>query len=101
MKKYFTYILASHRNGALYCGVTSNLVHRLWQHRAGQIPGESGVLVWYEEHLDLRSTLSREIQIRRASEAWKLYLVQQANPTWRDLYDDLLLPAPRPTAAAA
>lgn len=100
MRKYFTYILASHRNGALYCGVTGNLVHRLWQHRAGLIPG-GGLLVWYEEHLDLRSTLRRETQIQRASEAWKLHLIQQTNPAWRDLYDDLLIPAARPTAVAA
>jgi putative endonuclease len=100
MKKYFTYILASHRNGSLYCGVAPNLVHRIWQHRAGMIPG-SGMLVWYEEHLDLRSTLRREQQIQRASEAWKRRLIEDANPAWRDLYDDLLIPAPRPTAVAA
>lgn len=99
MKKYFTYILASHRNGALYCGVTSNLVHRLWQHRAGLLPGR-GLLVWYEEHLDLRSTLRRETQIHRAGDAWKFRLIQQANPAWRDLHDDLLLP-PRKSAEAA
>jgi len=92
MKKYFLYILATHRNGALYFGVTSNPVHRLWQHRAGQVPGARGVslLVWFEEHLDLRSTLRREQHLNRASRDWQLSLIQRTNPAWNDLYDNLL-----------
>jgi putative endonuclease len=101
MRKYFTYILASHRNGALYCGVTNNLVHRIWQHRAGMVPGGTGMLVWYEEHLDLRSTLRRDLQIQRADTVWKRRLIEQSNSAWRDLYDDLLISAPRATAVAA
>lgn len=91
MRKYFIYILASHRNGALYWGVTSNLVHRIWQHRAGQTPGlPGGDLVWFEEHPDLRGTLRRELQIERSTREWKLRLIESANPHWRDLYDTLL-----------
>jgi putative endonuclease len=92
MRKYFTYILATHRNGTLYWGVTGNLVHRIWQHRAGQTPGFSGgQLVWFEEHLDLRSTLRRQIQIARCTHAARLSLIEQTNPAWRDLYDTLLV----------
>lgn len=102
MRKYFIYILASHRNGALYSGVTSNLVHRIWQHRAGQTPGRpGGDLVWFEEHLDLRSILRRELQIERSNRDWKLRLIEDANPAWRDLYDDLLVSPSRLPAEAA
>lgn len=93
MKKYVVYVLASHRNGALVCGVTGNLVHKVWQHRAGHVPGVTagaGMLVWYEEHIDMRSTLRRQQQIERASRDWQLKLVEQANPGWNDLYDSLL-----------
>lgn len=92
MKKYYLYILATHRNGALYLGVTSNLVHRLWQHRAGQVPGSHGasLLVWFEEHPDLRTTLRHQLQLDRATRDWKLSLIEQANPHWNDLYDALL-----------
>jgi putative endonuclease len=92
MRKYFVYILASHRNGALSCGVTSNLVHKTWQHRAGQIAGApaGSMLVWFEEHLDMRSTLRRQQQIARATRDWQLRLIEQANPGWRDLYETLL-----------
>lgn len=93
MKKYFLYILATHRNGALYLGVTSNLVHRLWQHRAGQVPGSHGasLLVWFEEHPDLRSTLRRHHHLDRATRDTQIPLIEQANPGWNDLYDTLLV----------
>ena len=101
MKKYFLYILATHRNGALYLGVTSNLVHRIWQHRAGQVPGSHGaaMLVWFEEHPDLRTTLRRELQLERATRDQQLSLITSRNPAWDDLYDTLL--APRPARAEA
>lgn len=100
MRKYFVYILASHRNGQLTCGVASNLVHRTWQHRAGQVAdGSGGMLVWFEEHLDMRSTLRREQQIARAGRDWQVRLIEQDNPGWNDLYDSLL--SSRPTAEAA
>ncbi len=102
MKKYFTYILATHRNGALHWGVTGNLVHRVWQHRACHAPGfAGGQLVWFEEHLDLRSTLRRKLQIDRASHDWRLRLIEQSNPAWRDLYDTLLASPARTAAEAA
>lgn len=92
MKKYFLYILATHRDGALYLGVTSNLVHRMWQHRAGQVPGSHGasLLVWFEEHPDLRTTLRRQQAIDRPGHASRLALIERTNPHWNDLYDTLL-----------
>jgi putative endonuclease len=97
MKRYFVYILASCRNGTLHCDVASNLVHRTWQHRAGQVPGDQGasMLVWFEEHPDLRSTLRRLQVIDRASHDWKTRLIEHANPHWDDLYDTLLVRTPR------
>lgn len=106
MKKYFVYMLATCRNGALCWDVTSNLIHRTWQHRAGQIPfsqirgdHSASLLVWFEEHPDLRTTLRRLQQIDRAPHAWKLRLIQETNPAWNDLYD-ALLPAHQPARAA-
>jgi putative endonuclease len=95
MKSYFVYLLASRRNGTLYCGVTNNLVHRLWQHRNGQGSGFAAkygvsMLVWFEEHADIRSAIHRETQIKRWRRDWKLKLIEDFNPNWRDLYDDLL-----------
>ena len=91
---FFAYILASRRNGTLYIGMTDNLTRRVWEHRAGVVPGftrKYGVkmLVWYEVH-ELRETaFQRERQLKKWNWAWKLQLIERTNPDWRNLADDL------------
>jgi len=101
MKSYFVYLLASRRNGTLYCGVTNNLIHRVWQHRAGQVAGFTAkynvtMLVWFEEHGYIIAAIHRETQIKRWRREWKLKLIEDFNPNWRDLYE-ALLPGPART----
>ena len=89
------YFMASQRNGTLYVGVTSNLVQRAWQHRTGAIPGFTTrygckLLVYFESHPDMATAIAREKQIKAGSRARKLALIEAGNPTWRDLYEDLL-----------
>jgi putative endonuclease len=89
------YIVASKRNGTLYTGVTSDLPPRIQLHREGQVPGftqEYGckTLVWYEQHSYMREAIKREKQIKRWLRKWKLELIEEMNPTWRDLYLDLI-----------
>jgi putative endonuclease len=91
---FFVYILASRRNGTLYIGMTDDLVRRVWQHRAGVVPGftmKYGVkmLVWYEQHETRESVLTRERQLKKWNRTWKLRLIEQMNPAWRDLWDEL------------
>ena len=91
------YILASKRNGTLYLGVTSNLVQRIWQHKNDFVEGFTkryGVhtLVWFEAHESMESAITREKAIKEWSpdeSGWKLELIEQGNPTWRDLYDEI------------
>ena len=92
---YFVYMLASRRNGTLYTGVTNDLARRVSEHRDGFVPGftrEYGVkmLVWFEHHTDIEQAILREKRIKRWRRAWKLNLIETANPDWRDLYADLL-----------
>jgi putative endonuclease len=89
------YILASKRNGTLYTGVTSDLLLRVLLHREGKVAGfarEYGckILVWYEQHNYMREAIKREKQIKRWLRKWKLELIETMNPTWRDLYPDLI-----------
>jgi putative endonuclease len=89
------YILASKRNGTLYVGVTSDLVGRVHQHREDLIPGfarkyRCKTLVWFEQHEEMHAAIHREKQIKRWLRKWKLELVEKGNPTWRDLFPDLL-----------
>ena len=88
------YILASHRNGTLYLGVTSNLVQRVWQHKQDFGDGFTArygihTLVWYEQHETMESAITREKALKAWKRAWKLELIEASNPGWRDLYAEL------------
>lgn len=88
------YILANHRNGTLHVGVTSNLIQRVWQHRNDFVDGFTckhgiHILVWFELHETMESAILREKRIKAWRRAWKLDLIEQANPYWHDLYDEL------------
>jgi putative endonuclease len=89
------YILASQRNGTLYTGVTSDLPLRVQLHREGQIPGFTRkygckLLAWYEQHHVMHEAIKREKQIKRWLRKWKLELIEAANPSWRDLFQDII-----------
>jgi len=91
-KEFCVYIIASKRNGTLYTGVTSNLVQRIWQHKRGLAEGfarKYGVkrLVYFEVHDNAVAAITREKQIKKWRRAWKLRLIEKANPDWTDLYD--------------
>ena len=89
------YILASKRNGTLYCGVTSDLIRRAFQHRDNLVAGftrEYSVhtLVWYELHHAMPEAIAREKAIKEWKRAWKVDLIQASNPYWLDLYPALV-----------
>ncbi|MBF9150771.1 GIY-YIG nuclease family protein [Novosphingobium jiangmenense] len=89
-----TYILASKRNGTLYIGVTSNLLARIHQHRDGTFEGftkDHGVkrLVWFEQHATMEHAITREKRLKKWERAWKIRLIEESNPLWRDLAEDL------------
>ena len=89
------YILASQRNGTLYIGATSDLVQRVWQHKTHEVEGFSnryGVdkLVHFELFEDMLSAIAREKQLKKWNRAWKVELIESQNPTWRDLWDEII-----------
>jgi len=95
-KSSYVYILASGLNGTLYIGVTSDLIKRVWQHREGLADGftkQYGIknLVWYEVHTDITEAIRREKQLKKWDRNWKVELIQQGNPRWRDLYADITM----------
>lgn len=88
----YLYILASHRNGTLYTGVTTDLIKRIYQHKAKEIKGFSSKynvnqLVYYEIYDDVRDAITREKHIKKWNRAWKLKLIEDTNPHWNDLYE--------------
>ena len=89
--------MASKRNGTLYTGVTSTLVQRAWQHREGLGDGFTKrygckMLVWYELHGSMESAIIREKQLKAGSRARKLALIEEVNPDWNDLWDEIAHP---------
>jgi len=98
------YLLASRRNGALYTGVTSDLVRRIHQHREGTMAGFTrryGVkrLVWFEQHATMEHAIVREKRIKKWLRVWKLELIERDNLAWRDLAEDLGFPPLEPTGS--
>jgi len=86
----FVYILASRPHGTLYIGVTSDLMGRMYQHRAGMTGGFAGKyktfrLVHFEQFADMDSAIAREKQLKTWRRAWKIALIEKDNPSWEDL----------------
>ena len=90
MKQPVVYILASKPYGTLYIGVTSNLAQRIEAHRNGAVDGftkEYGVqtLVYFELHADMYEAMQREKRLKKWNRAWKIRLIEEMNPEWKDL----------------
>jgi putative endonuclease len=88
---YHVYILCNRRNGTLYIGVTSNLAHRIWQHREGVADGftkryGTGRLVHAEAFEDVSLAIAREKALKKWRRDWKIALIERDNPEWDDLY---------------
>ena len=88
------YMMANHKGGTIYVGVTSDLVQRAWQHREGKVEGFTRRygckrLVWFELHATMEHAIAREKQIKGGSRAKKVALIDAENPDWRDLFFDI------------
>lgn len=89
------YIITNRRNGTLYVGVTSNLSKRIWEHKTKVVRGFTSKynlnkLVWYEQHETIELAVKRERDIKFWKRKWKLEIIDDMNPDWRDLYEDIV-----------
>ena len=94
MKPAYIYIMTNKHNSVLYTGVTSNLVKRVYEHRQ-RLKGFTArynvdKLVYFEEFIDPLSAIAREKQLKAGSRAKKIELVEKINPTWNDLYSEIV-----------
>ena len=88
------YILTNQTRGTLYTGVTTNLPQRVWQHREELLGGFTAKyrchrLVWHTAFADVRDAIAREKAVKRWRRAWKIAMIEEANPDWTDLWDTL------------
>lgn len=91
---YYVYILASRRDGAIYVGITNDLVRRVYEHRIKAVRGFTAKynitqLVWFEVYDDPISAISREKELKKWKRAWKIQLIEKDNPDWNDLYESI------------
>ena len=94
MRPYYVYILAKHRNGALYTGFTNDIRRRILEHIDGAVDSHSKSqktkkLVYVEETDDVMSAKARERQLKAWRRDWKIALIESQNPGWKDLFSDL------------
>jgi putative endonuclease len=90
MGTYAVYILASGRHGTLYIGVTNDLQRRLTEHllgRGSEFARKDKVskFVHVEFFDDPESAIVREKRLKKWNRDWKLALIEQENPDWKDL----------------
>lgn len=87
--------MANRRNGTLYIGVTNDLVRRVYEHKNDLVDGftkKYGIhlLVYYEMGEEKDGALWREKDLKSWHRAWKIRLIEEKNPEWKDLYDELV-----------
>lgn len=89
------YILTNKNRTVLYTGMTNDLLRRLQEHTHGTSKNSFttryrvNYLVWYEIHETAYSAISREKQIKGGSRQTKVNLIQDKNPEWKDLTEQL------------
>ena len=93
-RNYYIYILASKKNGTLYIGITNDLTRRVYEHKTDAVEGFTKryavhTLVYYEQTSDPVAAITREKQLKKWRRIWKVALIEEKNPGWRDLYQEL------------
>ena len=94
MYRGWVYILTNRPIGVLYTGMTANLVKRVWEHRTKAVPGFTRKynciqLAWFEPLDDVTAAAAREKRIKGWRRAWKIELIENFNPGWKDLWFEI------------
>ena len=95
MKDYsYIYFLTNHHNNVLYVGVTNDLVRRIAEHKAKINKGftykyNCDKLVYYEVYTLMIDAIAREKQLKNWKREWKNKLINDINPEWRDLSEEI------------
>ena len=95
-RQYYVYIMASKRDGVLYIGVTNDLARRGDEHKTGNYGSFTGKywirrLVYYETFDTPEEAIRREKNLKAWQRGWKIRLIEEVNPSWRDLSSELLV----------
>lgn len=89
------YIMANKIHTVLYVGVTSNLYHRVLDHKSHRYPDSFTAkyncekLVYYFQYATITEAILEEKRVKGRNRKYKEQLVNQLNPDWRDLWEDV------------
>ena len=89
------YIMTNQRNGTLYVGITSRLVERIWEHKEHAFPKsftakyDCNMLVYYHAFNRIEDAIAEEKRIKGGSRLKKLKLIENMNPGWNDLWEEI------------
>ena len=89
------YIITNKNNTVLYVGVTSDLKKRVWEHKKKLVDGFTkkyniNKLVYFESCDSMEQAIEREKRIKKWNRQWKVEMIEDKNPNWKDLYLDLV-----------
>ena len=95
MKGGWVYIVADRYRGTIYIGVTSDIAARVWAHkerRGSKFCAQYGLtrLVYAEQAPTIKEAIAREKAMKKWNRAWKIELIERANPAWDDSWDHIL-----------
>jgi putative endonuclease len=95
LNSYYVYILASKRNGTLYAGFTNDLIRRVYEHKNNLIKGFTNKydvhrIVYYEQCESVESAIQREKRLKVWHRNWKIRLIEENNPEWKDLFNEII-----------
>ena len=90
----FVYIMTNANHTVLYTGVTNNLARRVHEHRSGEGSAftrryQIKKLVFSEQFDKPMNAITAEKRIKSGSRKKKIALIEEQNPFWRDLSEDL------------
>jgi putative endonuclease len=89
------YIMTNQYDGILYTGVTSDILHRVCQHKNNHYPKSFTAkykchkLVYYYFFPTIEEAIGEEKRIKAGNRQAKIKLINQLNPQWLDLYERL------------
>ena len=95
MSKYSIYIITNKPKGVLYIGLTKRLKKRIYQHKnkvhinTFSARYNLDTLVYFEDFNNESEARLREKQMKKWNRAWKIELIEKANPNWKDLYIEI------------
>ena len=94
MKNYYIYIMTNKRNGTLYIGVTNDLIRKVYEHKNYLLDGftknyDIKMLVYFEIYDSIETALNREKNIKAWQRSWKVRIIEEQNPHWNDLYNQV------------